>query len=294
MAVFEQERLRTLAGAAREWRGSRFLPLYAAGIIAGVGIGVGLTFVFDGQSQAAAPVVTQPPAAAALTFGDAPTMPFGWERGPLQIPDEVDVVIPLPDAVPAATETAPIAPAVVDAPAAPVAQQPAASAPAAAPQSQPIEAPAPPPPAPEPVSNFYVPSSVGGNAAAESRLLAGINAERAAAGLPAYVLDSGLTNIARIRSQQLIDQGYFAHIDPYGYKMYAELLRYFGYSFNWAGENLAMNNHGMDVSPEVALDGLMNSPTHRANVLAPDFYRIGVGEVTAPDGRNFYTMVFVG
>lgn len=292
MAVFEEDRLRTLAGAAREWRGSRYLPLYAAGIIAGVGIGVGLTFMNDGSPQAA-PVVPQA-AVQAPEFPAAGSMPFGWERGPLELPDEVEVFIPLPGAdQPAAEEPElPVAPATVDAPAAAApAQPPAASAP---PQSQPIEAPAPAAPhAPEPVSNFYIPSSVGGNSAAESRLLAGMNAERAAHGLSPFVLDSGLTNIARIRSQQLIDQGYFGHIDPHGYKMYAELLRHFGYGFAAAGENLAMNNYGMDQSPEVALEGLMNSATHRANILAGDFWRVGVGMVTAADGRHFYTVIFL-
>ena len=64
----------------------------------------------------------------------------------------------------------------------------------------------------------------------ELRLFDLLNAERAAAGLAPYVLDSGLTRVARTRSQQLIDQNYFAHTDPYGYSMYVELLAHFGYT----------------------------------------------------------------
>jgi uncharacterized protein YkwD len=38
----------------------------------------------------------------------------------------------------------------------------------------------------------------------------------------------------------------------------------------------------------------MNSPTHRANILANDFFRIGIGEVTDAKGRHFFTMIFLG
>jgi uncharacterized protein YkwD len=37
----------------------------------------------------------------------------------------------------------------------------------------------------------------------------------------------------------------------------------------------------------------MASPTHRANIMATDFTRIGLGEVTAADGRHFYAMIFL-
>jgi uncharacterized protein YkwD len=129
----------------------------------------------------------------------------------------------------------------------------------------------------------------------ELSLLQLINAERANAGLAPYTLDSGLTKIARTRSQQLIDQGYFAHRDPYGYSMYVELLKYFGYnSYAWAGENLAMNNWSAETSANEAIRGLMNSPTHKANILAGDFSRIGVGEVSTADGLHYFTMIFLG
>lgn len=129
----------------------------------------------------------------------------------------------------------------------------------------------------------------------ELDLFSRINTERANAGLAPYVLDASLTKIARTRSQQMIDQNYFGHRDPYGYSMYVELLARFGYtSYAWAGENLAMNNWPADSAAAEAMNGLMNSPTHRANILAGDFFRVGIGEVTASDGRHFFTMIFLG
>jgi len=76
--------------------------------------------------------------------------------------------------------------------------------------------------------------------------------------------------------------------------MYTELLAYFGYGYSWAGENLALNNYAASESPERALVSLMNSSTHRANLLATKFNRIGIGELTTADGRHFYAMIFLG
>ena len=57
------------------------------------------------------------------------------------------------------------------------------------------------------------------------QLLDGINVERSKAGLAPYTYDAGLTTIARTRVQQMADQNYFAHTDPYGYSMYVGTAR---------------------------------------------------------------------
>jgi uncharacterized protein YkwD len=92
----------------------------------------------------------------------------------------------------------------------------------------------------------------------------------------------------------MADQGYFGHVDPYGYSMYTELLQKFGYRYAWAGENLALNNYNVSESPERAIISLMKSPTHAANILGSAFSRIGIGEVTTADGRHIYAMIFLG
>ncbi len=170
----------------------------------------------------------------------------------------------------------------------------AAAAPAAPP------APAAPESAPAPTSaskpNFYVPSVSHGPATdLERRLFEAMNAERAKAGLPPLAYDAGLTVIARTRVRQMVDQGYFGHVDPYGYRMYVELLAHFGYTwYAWAGENLAMNNYAVSESPERAMVALMNSPSHRANILSTAYSRVGIGELSTADGRHFYAMIFLG
>jgi len=295
---FEQLRLQTVAEAVRGWRGNRYLPLYAAGILLGAGIGLGLTVAFDSPTIEAPhprPVSSRPtpfvaplpefPAEPGLTAAELPHDRLGI--------DFLSMFEPLPAPVlpaNAATEDPPAEPAEAPA-AAPIAP---ATEPAPAPAPAPAVQTEPAPVAAETRPNFYIPGVVGGNPSAEQALFEGINAERAAAGLAPYVLDPGLTHIARIRSQQMIDQGYFGHTDPYGYSMYWELLKHFGYSYAWAGENLARNNYAIGEAPARALTSLMNSPSHRANILAGDFTRIGIGEVTDANGVHYFTMIFLG
>lgn len=310
MAGFETTRLGPTAEAARQWRPGRYTPLYAAGILAGAAIGVGIA-TWPGGSDTTRAHISPVTAPATFVVDEAPVFaPPTLEVGPSEgVNPPASIELPIafnaafagwyvpPPAAPAEpAQPEPIAPAAPVAPAAaPVAQAPAA--PAAAPQPAPVQESQP---AAEPAAsakpNFYVPAvSSAGPTGMELTLFNLINAERAKEGLAPYVLDSGLTKIARTRSQQLVDQNYFAHRDPYGYSMYTELLAYFGYtSYAWAGENLAMNNWPVATAGDEAIRGLMASPTHRANIMATDFSRIGVGEITVPDGRHFYTMIFLG
>ena len=131
-----------------------------------------------------------------------------------------------------------------------------------------------PPPATS-VPNLYLPAPHEGLPTdLEARLLAGANAAREGAGLPPLRHDPDLTGIARIRSQQMADQGYFGHYDPDGYHVYVELLARFGHAYAWAGENLALNNYDPVESPERALAALMASAAHRENILFPGFERV--------------------
>lgn len=304
MAGFELVRLGTVAGAAREWKVGRYVPLYLAGIAAGVGIGIGVTFFQSDdaavQPHASAPVTSSValenpasangaavPAEAALPLhmrSLAPTLPAAFSATWAGLTKDVAESHVAPITAPPVVAAKPV-----------VAAAPAAQAPAA-----PVVPAAPAAPAIAPTdsgkANFYVPPvSAAGPTNLEQRLFDGINAERAKAGLAPYSYDAGLTKIARTRSQQMVDQNYFSHTDPYGYSMYTELLAYFGYdSYNWAGENLALNNYGVSETSERAVIALMNSPTHRANLLATDFFRVGIGEENTADGRHIFTMIFLG
>lgn len=286
-------------------------PLWAGavGVIAAGTISIGLASAISAGIDDPAPYpnakAAMPPVAALYAAAQAETAAAVEE--PATASETLTVVgrysiftwglsaAPAPAITPVTLEAAPepvqtISPIVVE--------SPAASAPVVVPVVEEVPAPVPEPvvePAPVPApraADFYLPASVGGDFAMESRLLAGINAERARAGLSPYISDGSLVQIARTRSQQMVDQGYFGHTDANGKYMYTALLDYYSIGYAWAGENLAVNNYGAGESPERALVSLMNSATHRANILAGDFTTIGVGVAYHSDGRWFYSMIF--
>jgi len=127
----------------------------------------------------------------------------------------------------------------------------------------------------------------------EADLIARLNAERTAAGLPALAVDGNLVAIARIRSSDMAARGYFSHTSPEGQSAFT-LLDQWGIPYSWAGENLARNNYPVGETVAVAAEDLMASPPHRANILSPNYTRVGVGYAEDGSGMRYYTIVFVG
>jgi uncharacterized protein YkwD len=105
----------------------------------------------------------------------------------------------------------------------------------------------------------------------EARMLELVNQERVAAGLKPLAPDSELTEVARRHSADMFARGYFAHDTPEGHDPF-DLMRAANVRFVTAGENLALAP-----TVQVAHRGLMNSPGHRANILHPQFGRVGIG-----------------
>lgn len=105
----------------------------------------------------------------------------------------------------------------------------------------------------------------------EARMLELINKERQANGLRLLTGDPELTVVARKHSGDMFTRGYFAHETPEGRSPF-DRMHDGGVRFQAAGENLALAP-----TLQVAHSGLMNSPGHRANILAKDFGRVGIG-----------------
>ena len=61
-----------------------------------------------------------------------------------------------------------------------------------------------------------------------------------------------------------------------------------------AGENLARASGDVDRSVAVAIAMLMQSPTHRANILGDAYTSVGVGTVTGADGVTIFVAEFIG
>ena len=105
----------------------------------------------------------------------------------------------------------------------------------------------------------------------EAEMLELVNRERAAAGLKPLSPDPELREVARRHSADMFARGYFAHNTPEGRDPFAR-IREAGVPFRTAGENLALAP-----TLPIAHNGLMNSPGHRANILRPEFGRVGIG-----------------
>lgn len=105
----------------------------------------------------------------------------------------------------------------------------------------------------------------------EAEMLKLVNRERIDAGLGALAPDPELIEVARRHSADMFARGYFAHDTPDNRDPF-DRMREAGVRFITAGENLA---HGPTIP--IAHTGLMNSPGHRANILRPQFGRVGIG-----------------
>ena len=105
----------------------------------------------------------------------------------------------------------------------------------------------------------------------EAQMLQLVNVERRAAGLQPVQPDPQLTEVAREHSQDMFARGYFSHYTPEGQDL-EDRLRHAHIGYLTAGENLAL-------APTLytAHTGLMHSPGHRANILRPQFRRLGIG-----------------
>lgn len=105
----------------------------------------------------------------------------------------------------------------------------------------------------------------------EQQMLDLINHERTSRGIKPLVLDPELTPVARAHSADMFARGYFSHYTPEGEDPFGR-MKDAGIKYRTAGENLALAP-----TLEIAHTGLMNSPGHRANILNPNFGRVGIG-----------------
>ena len=116
----------------------------------------------------------------------------------------------------------------------------------------------------------------------EARIVTLVNAERAKAGLRPLALSSCADRFAEEWSARMATTGTFAHRPDLG-----ALLS--SCSARGVGENIAYGN----VSADEMMRMWMNSPGHRANILAPSFTHIGVGTARTATGRVYGTQNFL-
>ena len=120
----------------------------------------------------------------------------------------------------------------------------------------------------------------------EAEVVRLVNMERAKYGLAPLTEDWQLSRVARYKSQDMKDNGYFSHTSPvYGSPF--QMMKSFGISYRTAGENIAKGQR----TPAAVVSAWMNSSGHRANILNSSFTHIGVGYVAS---GHYWTQMFVG
>jgi uncharacterized YkwD family protein/spore coat assembly protein SafA len=115
-----------------------------------------------------------------------------------------------------------------------------------------------------------------------------VNEQRHSAGLKPLEMDWELERVARVKSQDMADKGYFSHQSPtYGSPF--DMMKQFGISYKQAGENIASGQR----TPQEVMDSWMKSPGHRANILKPDYTHIGVGYYRGGSYGHMWTQQFI-
>ncbi len=117
------------------------------------------------------------------------------------------------------------------------------------------------------------------------QVVALVNEERAKAGLSALKLDENIASAALIRSKEI--ETSFSHTRPDG-RGFGTVLTDNGITYRGAGENIAWGQK----TPEAVMTAWMNSAGHRANILDPDFKKIGVGQRQSSSGIHYWTQLF--
>jgi uncharacterized YkwD family protein len=141
-----------------------------------------------------------------------------------------------------------------------------------------------PEPTPAPVPEPAPP----GLTAAEQQMVSLVNTERTKAGLAPLAVDLRLVATARAKSRDMIDGGYFDHTSPRLGSPFDQ-MKAAGIIYHVAGENIAGNQ-----TVAAAHEALMNSPGHRANILRPDFTKVGIGIVPGGPYGLMVTQQFIG
>ncbi|WP_085506908.1 CAP domain-containing protein [Thalassobacillus devorans] len=111
------------------------------------------------------------------------------------------------------------------------------------------------------------------------------NQEREKNGLKPLKIDTEVMEVAQEKSEDMAENDYFSHNSPtYGSPF--DMMKDFGVDYQRAAENIAAGQQ----TPESVVEGWMNSPGHRKNILNGQLTHIGVGYDANGD---YWTQMFI-
>ncbi len=109
----------------------------------------------------------------------------------------------------------------------------------------------------------------------QKKIIALTNDVRAQKGLEPLAEIAKLGTSSQSKADDMAKYSYFSHVSP-EQKTVSDWIKASGYSYKFAGENLAM---GFSTASDV-VNAWIKSPTHYANLIDADFLEIGVGMQT--------------
>jgi uncharacterized protein YkwD len=114
----------------------------------------------------------------------------------------------------------------------------------------------------------------------EQALIDQTNSDRVANGVAPLVFDPDTVEIARQRAHTQLGPQNLDHYDASGQLIFSQLLGQAHLPYGLAGENLARASSVDDSLVPRIEQALMQSPTHRKNILETAFKRVSIGAAT--------------
>lgn len=137
------------------------------------------------------------------------------------------------------------------------------------------------------VPQMYFSEALAENTNLEMMMFSLVNEDRARYRKSALTLDPELSEIARIKAQDMLENGYFAHTSP-TYGNIRQMLNTFGVSYRSASENIARSRSIYHA--EAAF--LSSSTGHRQTLLSSAWTKVGIGIAVTPQGFVYVSQVF--
>jgi uncharacterized protein YkwD len=140
-----------------------------------------------------------------------------------------------------------------------------------------------------PAPRSTAPAASDAYAASVSRIFDLINVERQRRGLRPLVFNAQLDQMARIQATNMAYFQKMAHVIPQAQlPALNDRARSVEYPYAEVAENIALGYP----SPEAVVQGWMNSPGHRANILNPGVVETGISIARSAAGGLYYCQVF--
>ena len=119
-----------------------------------------------------------------------------------------------------------------------------------------------------------------------------INATRAEVGLSSLKWSDKVAEVARVHSNNMASLNFFSHKGLDGTMVDDRAAQLKMGDWNAIGENIAFLK-GFPNPVEIAVEKWLKSSSHKQNLLDPSWTETAIGLAVSPDGKYYFTQVFI-